>query len=167
MLLCILGKSNAGKTTLVKHLEKKYNIKRVVTTTSRPMRDGEIDGIDYHFVTREDANNSIKNGEFTEYAEYKVANKDTWIYGKKISDIDTSKTSLIVLNPIGYKKLKSIYKDEVLCLYIKPSFMKRMFRALKRDGLKNIKQTLVRIKNDYIDFKGIVADIIIKDFKLK
>ena len=167
MVDVILGKSCSGKTTFANHLEKKYKIKRVVTTTSRPMRDGERQGIDYNFITYEEAKNSIKNREFIEYAEYKVANKDTWIYGTKISDIDTSKTSLIVLNPIGYKKLKSLYKDKVLCVYIKPSFMKRMFRALKRDGLKNIKQTLVRIKNDYRDFKNIDADIIIKDFKLK
>ena len=166
MLLCILGKSCSGKTTFVNHLEKKYGIKRVVTTTSRPMRDGEIDGVDYNFVTYEEARNNIKNGEFIEYAKYKVANNETWIYGTKISDIDTSKTSLIVLNPIGYKKLKSLYKDKVLCIYIKPSPKKRVFRILKRDK-GDYKQAFIRLMNDYKDFKNVDADIIIKDFKLK
>ena len=166
MVIVILGKSNAGKTTFANHLEKKYKIKRVVTTTSRPLRDGEIDGVDYNFVTYEEARNNIKNGEFIEYAKYKVANNETWIYGTKISDIDTSKTSLIVLNPIGYKKLKSLYKDKVLCIYIKPSLIKRVFRVLKRDK-GDYKQAFIRLKNDYKDFKDVDADIIIKDFKLK
>ena len=165
MLIAIYGKSCSGKTTFANYLEKKYEIKRVVTTTSRPMRDGEIDGIDYHFVTREEAINSIKNGEFIEYAKYKVANNETWIYGTKISDIDTSKTSLIVLNPIGYKKLKSLYKDKVLGVYLKPSSIKRVFRILKRDK-GDYKQAFIRLMNDYKDFKNIEADIIIKDFKI-
>lgn len=43
---------------------------RVVTTTSRPQREGEKDGVDYHFISKEEFSEKIKNNEFLEYVEY-------------------------------------------------------------------------------------------------
>ena len=161
MLLCILGKSNAGKTTFVNHLEKKYGIKRVVTSTSRPKRPNEVNGVDYHFYSYDTMRSDINKGEYLEWNEF-----NSWLYGTKISDIDIKETSLIVLNPEGYKRLKQLYKDEVLCIYIKPSILTRIKRILIRDR-GNYKEAFRRMRSDYIDFKDVDADIIIKDFKLK
>lgn len=161
MLLCILGKSNAGKTTFVNHLEKKYKIKRVVTSTSRPKRPNEIDGVDYHFYSYDIMRSDINKGEYLEWNEF-----NSWLYGTKISDIDINETSLIVLNPEGYKRLKQLHKDEVLCIYIKPSILTRIRRILIRDR-GNYKEAFRRYIADYKDFKNVDADIIIKDFKLK
>ena len=55
MIFTLTGPSGSGKTTLVGQLVEKYpnRVERIVTTTSRPPRPGETDGVDYHFLSRE------------------------------------------------------------------------------------------------------------------
>ena len=70
-LIVITGKTASGKdTTKDALLEKFPHLKKVVTTTSRPPRDGETNGVDYHFVTRAEFEKKIESGEFAEYVEY-------------------------------------------------------------------------------------------------
>ena len=162
MLIVICGASASGKTTLAKYLEKKYNIKRVVTTTTRDMREGEVDGVDYNFISHEEALESIKNNEFLEYVEYKVKDNRTWIYGTKKTDINPEITSLIILNPIGYREFKKNFGGEMIGVYVKPNILKRLYYILKRDK-GDLKQALIRLYNDFRDFKNFNADIVIRD----
>lgn len=64
--------TGAGKSTLMKKLtdEFKNNFGFSVSHTTRKPRPGEEDGIHYYFVTREEMQNAIANGEFIEHAEY-------------------------------------------------------------------------------------------------
>lgn len=71
MLLILTGKTASGKDTIISEILKRFpNFKKVITTTSRPSRPGEKDGIDYYFVTKEEFNIKIKAGDFIEYVEY-------------------------------------------------------------------------------------------------
>ncbi len=71
MLIVLTGKTASGKDTIASRLLSKYSyLKRVVTTTSRSLRSGEKEGIDYFFLTKEDFENKIKQNEFAEYVEY-------------------------------------------------------------------------------------------------
>lgn len=71
LLLILTGKTASGKDTIKEALLSKYpNLKSVVTTTSRPLREGEKDGIDYHFLTKSQFEEKIKSGDFAEYVEY-------------------------------------------------------------------------------------------------
>ena len=71
MLLVLTGKTASGKDTIMSRLLVKYpQIKRVVTTTSRPPRQNEQDGVDYHFISKEDFRKKIDQGVFLEYVEY-------------------------------------------------------------------------------------------------
>lgn len=71
LLLVLTGKSASGKDTIKSALLSKYpNLKKVVTTTSRSKRSSEIDGVDYHFLTREEFEKKISSGDFAEYVEY-------------------------------------------------------------------------------------------------
>lgn len=64
------GPSGAGKSTLIKFvLENFQNIGTTVSCTTRSKRQGEIDGVDYHFVSNEEFEASVQNGEFLEYVE--------------------------------------------------------------------------------------------------
>ena len=86
MLLVICGKMCSGKDTVVKRLINK-GFKKVVTYTTRPKRRGETDGVDYHYISKEDFEGKIKDGFFLEYRTYKVASGDTWYYGSAIQDV--------------------------------------------------------------------------------
>jgi guanylate kinase len=66
----VTGPSGSGKTTIVRRLiEMMPDSTRLITTTTRPPREGERDGIDYHFVTRRAFVASRERGEFLEWAE--------------------------------------------------------------------------------------------------
>lgn len=70
-LIILSGKTASGKDTIKSALLKKYpNLKKVITTTSRTPRMGEKDGIDYHFLTRDQFKEKIKQDAFAEYVEY-------------------------------------------------------------------------------------------------
>lgn len=71
ILLILTGKTASGKDTIKSKLLAKYpNLKKVITTTSRPKRANETDGVDYYFLTRAEFEKKITQGEFAEYVEY-------------------------------------------------------------------------------------------------
>ena len=69
-LIIISGTTCAGKGTVIKKLLANHNdIVLSTSYTSRPKRESEIDGVDYYFVSQEEFENKIKNGDFLEYAQ--------------------------------------------------------------------------------------------------
>lgn len=70
-LLILTGKTASGKdTVMAKLLFRLPDFKKVITTTSRAPRDGEKEGIDYHFISASDFRRKIEAGDFIEYVEY-------------------------------------------------------------------------------------------------
>jgi guanylate kinase len=68
-LLIVSGPAGSGKTTVCEGLlQTETNLERVITTTTRPPRRGEVDGVDYHFLKTESFEARIKAGDFYEYA---------------------------------------------------------------------------------------------------
>lgn len=72
VLLVLSGPSGAGKDTVMQKLLKKYpNMKKLVTTNSRPPRDDEKEGFDYHFISRDEFERLIAEEAFFEWVEYR------------------------------------------------------------------------------------------------
>lgn len=70
IILIISGPAGSGKNTVAERLISEFgNVKRVITSTSRPPRGAEIDGVDYRFLSPEAFEKAIANGEFYEYAK--------------------------------------------------------------------------------------------------
>ena len=69
-MLVISGASASGKTEVAHIIEKKYGLTRVITVTTREKRVGEVDGVDYFFVSKEQFEELIKQGKLVEYAVY-------------------------------------------------------------------------------------------------
>jgi guanylate kinase len=69
-LFTVSAPSGAGKTSLVKALvESMSDVQVSISHTTRAIRPGEVDGVNYHFVSHDDFNNKLGNGDFLEYAE--------------------------------------------------------------------------------------------------
>ena len=68
-LIIVSGPSGSGKSTVTKIVKDKLNIPLSISSTTRNPRDGEIDGKDYFFLSKEEFKNKIANDEFYEYAE--------------------------------------------------------------------------------------------------
>ena len=69
-MIVITGPSASGKTATCYYLQENYGIKKVITHTTRQMRAGEKNDVDYHFVSEEEFQKMIENDEFVEYVFY-------------------------------------------------------------------------------------------------
>ena len=70
LLVVISGPSGSGKTTIVREVLKRLPVRRSVSATTRPMREGEEEGKNYTFLTREEFERRIARNGFLEHAEY-------------------------------------------------------------------------------------------------
>ena len=69
-LVVISGPSGAGKTSVCRALKQNPNVEFSVSATTRVMREGERDGVDYHFLSRDDFQRRLGENQFLEWASY-------------------------------------------------------------------------------------------------
>lgn len=143
-MIVIIGASASGKTEIAKVLQKKYNFKKCITTTTRPMRFNEVNDVDYHFISKTDFKALINNNKLVEYAIY----NDNY-YGLQKADLNEN--SLVIMEPNGANELIDILGNKLLVVYVNTKKRVRKQRMLNRgDDLTDIK---VRLKNDSKVFK--------------
>lgn len=134
MITIYCGKSSAGKDYLFKKALKEKRAKPIVGITSRPMREGEIQGKDYIFVSREKLLSMAESGEIFEYRSYQtmVNNKpETWYYGSP--EVDPRNDYVTVLDLNGVFTYVSHYGPEnVTVNYVYADYEVRLKRAKKR-----------------------------------
>lgn len=148
-MIVLVGKTASGKTSIRNELVTK-GYKSLVTCTTRPMRPGEVDGVDYHFISESKFKRMIKNNEFVEYTSYKVADGSEWYYGTPVKDLKPDE--IVILSPSGVKKFREL-GVECTVFYInvgKTVIENRLkLRGDKPDESKR------RILADMMDFNGI------------
>lgn len=157
MLLIIGGKSGSGKDSVVKEFEKN-GWKKIIKYTNRPKREGEIDGVDYHFISIE----LMETIPFIFKQSFIVANGDTWYYGFPMEHIilpdNKNDKYITIMTPFEYnsflnmtKEFKIIGKDFISVQIDIPDDIRRE-RLIKRGD--NIEEINRRIKADNKDFEG-------------
>lgn len=102
-MLVLVGASASGKTDIAKILIDEYGFKKMITTTSRKPRKGEINGVDYNFISRKIFENRLKKGNFLESVEY---NGNYYGTPKK----GATKEKVLIVEPEG---ANSIYDHEI------------------------------------------------------
>ena len=144
ILTVMSGFSGAGKGTIVKSLLKNYDIFLSVSCTTRKPREGEVDGKDYFFVTREEFEKMIQNNEMIEWAEY-AGN----YYGtpkKAVNDrLNEGKDVLLEIEVQGGMQVKSLFPDSVLVFIIPPS-ADELLNRLRQRGTEDEAQIKVRLE---------------------
>lgn len=107
MINILMGKSSCGKDYILKKLVSEHNYIPLVSITTRPMRDGEVDGKDYYFTTKQDFINVLNNNGFIEHREYNTLLNnipDVWYYGLPKMDYDNDKNYIVILDVKGTKE---------------------------------------------------------------
>lgn len=128
-LIVISGPSGAGKDTIVENvLKKNKNIWLSVSATSRPIRNGEKEGVNYFYLTKEEFEEKINDNYFLEYAMY----ADNY-YGtpkdKIIEHLDKGIDVILVIEIEGAKKIKELV-PEALFIFIMPPSEKELLKRL-------------------------------------
>ena len=141
-MLVLVGPSASGKSAIVKCLESKYGIKKFITCTTRPMRVGEVDKVDYYFMTKEEFNVRYNNNEFIETVFYNGN-----YYGTLKSEAGIDK--VVILEPQGLNNfLNSVDNIYSVFLYTNPEILKQ--RMISRgDSMLDVNK---RLENDKILF---------------
>ena len=154
LLIVISAPSGAGKGTIInKMLEKNNNLWLSVSETSRPMRANDIDGITYHFCTKEEFEEKIKDDYFLEYALY--ANN---YYGtpKKYIQEHLSKGQDVILEIEiqGAMQIKKLI-PEALFIFIMPPSLKELKKRLVGRGTDTKEKILERFKIAYQEMNDV------------
>ena len=148
--MIISSPSGAGKTTLSRRLlESEPDMVMSISVTTRPPRPGEIDGRDYHFVSRDEFEQMLREGDFLEYAE---------VYGNYYGTSKTAlekqlaegKTVLLDIDWQGARQIRKLYPDAI-SLYIMPPSIEELENRLRNRGQDSeavIKKRLAAAKAD-------------------
>ncbi|MGL4990400.1 MAG: guanylate kinase [Sarcina sp.] len=148
ILIVISGPSGAGKGTICKALlEKHKEILLSVSATTRSPREGEIDGINYHFMRKEDFIEKVEENDFLEYAQV-YGN----YYGTPKSNVEKileSGTDVILEIDIqGALKVKEQSEEGVFIFILPPSMEELKQRIIKR-GSETPESLMTRFKSAY------------------
>lgn len=148
MLVVLVGPICSGKTTVAKYLEKTKRFQRVITYTTRPPRKGEVNGVDYHFISEKEFERMIENNELLEYMEYNAVFGHCY-YGSAVKEEDLEGRKVIVLNPDGATALRNkIPSKDIFIVYLDVPEYKCLTRAKERGD--DIAEVTRRLKDDEI-----------------
>jgi guanylate kinase len=133
-LIIVSAPSGTGKTTLVNDVVKRDpNVRSSVSYTSRRARAGEIDGVDYHFVTSRKFEEMIERGDFLEWAEVHGN-----LYGTSRRLVDEWRTSgfdvILTIDVQGAATARRLYPEAIGVFILPPSYQDLISRLCKRDG---------------------------------
>ncbi len=135
-LFVVMGKSAAGKDTVFKEITRRdLNLKTVAGYTTRPIRDGEKNGEEYFFVTKEELARLRKNNKVIEHRAYETMHGVWDYFTVDDGQIDFNETSSIMIGTLDtYRKIREyLGKDRVVPLYLEVEDGIRLERALARE----------------------------------
>lgn len=145
-MIVLVGKSASGKTEVAKELASLYGTKKAITHTTRAMREGERQDVDYHFVSEEQFLQLKKENAFVETTEYNGRH-----YGCSKKEIADDKC--VVVDPNGLKAFQSLHDPSVITFYLEAKPETRERRMAERgDKPMDIQQ---RLTNDEQTFQGV------------
>ena len=132
----MMGKSSSGKDTLFREiLEEMPQLKTVTLYTTRPMREGEQDGVEYFFVAQDTLQSYEKQGKVIEQRAYETVH-GIWRYAT-VDDgqADLKHEDYLMIGTLeSYEKMRSYYGEErIVPIYIEVEDGERLMRALKRE----------------------------------
>ena len=130
-IIAISSPSGGGKTSVIKRILKDFpEIIFSISATTRPKRSGEVNAIDYFFITEKKFEERIKKNEFIEWERFY-----DYYYGTLksfvIDNINSGKSVLFEVDVKGALSLKKIYSDSYL-IFIDPPSFEELVKRLKR-----------------------------------
>ena len=170
MLLILSGVAGSGKDTIKKELIKRMeNVESLPSYTSRPQRPGDIDGQTYCFVSKEEFEKMLENGEFY---EYDVHHNNYYGTSKKFLNDKIASGKIIVkdIDVNGTEHLKEILKDDtkVVTVFLKvpkDELKRRLENRIDKPGPDEVQLRLNRF--DYEESKIGLYDYVLKNNDLE
>jgi len=167
-ILVLSGPSGAGKSTIINAASSEIGEYYFsVSTTTRAPRDGEKDGVDYYFVSKEEFEEGIKNGDFLEYAKV----HDNY-YGTSLKPVKQAlqdgKLVIFDIDVQGHRLVREALKDMVVSAFITPPSLKELEDRLSARSTDSQDVIKKRVQNAKEEIKALSEyDFVIINDKLE
>lgn len=146
-VIALIGEAGAGKDYLLKQAIWRYpELHEIISCTTRPKREGEIDGENYYFMTDE---------EFAAARLLEATEFNSWHYGTSLDALDPSTANIGVFNPAGVRSLLAQPDLDVKVFYVSVSDKTRLIRQLNREANPDIDEMMRRYLADKKDFQNL------------
>jgi guanylate kinase len=155
-IVVVSGPSGSGKTSLAREVCKEFGERAYfsISTTTRPKREGEVDGVDYFFVSKDEFLEDVEKGYFLEWAEVHGN-----FYGTSKKEINKAlKEGKIVFLDIdvqGHEAVRKAYPDIVTSVFVTTKNKEVLIERLKKRGTESEESLKVRMINALHEMKKI------------
>ena len=137
----IMGKSSSGKDTIYKRLsERRPDMKRIIPYTTRPVREGETDGVEYFFVYQKRLNDLMDEGRVIEVRSYDTKCGIWTYFTADDGQINLDRHDYLVIGTlVSYRALRDYFgSDKLVPIYIEVEDGLRLYRALQRERKEKV-----------------------------
>lgn len=141
-IFCVMGKSATGKDTIYQRLlhKEELNLKKIVPYTTRPIREGEIEGREYHFCQESDVERLDKEGRIVELRAYDTVYGIWKYFTVDDGNIQLDEESYLLIGTLeAYVKIRDYFgAEKVTPIYIEVEDGERLMRAISREKEQDI-----------------------------
>lgn len=158
----ILGPSGSGKSTLIDYCKKHLAIEEIISHSTRDMREGEVEGNPYYFISDKE----FDSIDFIEEVEY-AGNRYGISYDEVDNKLSLNKNIVVIVDKEGIKQLKELYGDVVEIIYVYSTVNECYERMNESRGQD---QAMIRLSNAVLDNEfdnHNIADYIIRNKDLE
>ena len=152
IIIALFGESGAGKDSLQKEIIKQSpsTFSEIISTTTRPPREYEKEGVDYNFISDDQAKEYLENNEYLEHTEFRG-----WTYGTLKSTLKSNFINIGVFNIEGIEQLINLPQIDyiILPIHIICSDKERLLRQLNREKAPDCAEICRRFQADQEDFQ--------------
>lgn len=148
-VIALIGEAGSGKDTLMQSvLAKTDKLHEVISCTTRPPREGEVNGVNYHFLTGEQFGQKVLDGEMLEATCF-----NDWFYGTSYESLRSDCVNIGVFNPDGIDSMMAHKDVYVVAYYVRADEKQRLLRQLNREENPDVREIIRRFTADLLDFE--------------
>jgi len=162
--IILVGPGSSGKNYACKFLCDIFGMHFGCTYTTRPIRNGEVNGKDYFFINKEQFIKKLNNDEFYTWMTF---NNGEWYYGIDKNDFYNPENNVIIMTPGDIKQLLRSDRKKSLIVYFNISEDVRKERLSKRNDADNVERRLQVDREDFKTFTDYDIEINKEDFTIE
>lgn len=165
-MIVVSAPSGAGKTTIVKHILRKFpQLGFSISATSRAIREGELNGREYYFLTADDFRIMIEQGKLLEWQEVYPGS----FYGTQVSEVErisqNAQFPVFDVDVVGGLNIKKMYGEAALAMFIRPpsyEVLESRLRSRATDNEESLQKRLSKVKWE-LEFEKDFDAVIVND----